>query len=93
MTNNSNDNPKPPERLELTAAMQIEAAAGTGADGKPALPRFSMVAYTGGAMRIAGFAFRGIRSVLDIRSQQGARILSAASRRLNAAFPRFSPAP
>ena len=37
-------------------AIRIEAAAGgTEADGKPRLPRFSMVAYTGGAMRIAGW--------------------------------------
>ena len=36
-------------------ALTIEASADAGADGKEKLPRFSMVAYTGGAMRIAGF--------------------------------------
>ena len=38
-------------------AISIEAAAdvAAGANGKPKLPRFSMVAYTGGAMRIAGW--------------------------------------
>jgi len=39
--------------LTLTCAMQIEAA--DGPDGKVALPRFSMVAYTGGPMRVAGW--------------------------------------
>ena len=48
--------PKPPERLELTAQMDITAGADAG-DGKPALPRFSMLAYTGGAMRIAGWRY------------------------------------
>lgn len=42
--------------LSEPGAIQIEAAAeGTEADGKPRLPRFSMVAYTGGLMRIAGW--------------------------------------
>ena len=42
--------------LTEPGAIQIEAAAdGTEADGKPRLPRFSMVAYTGGLMRIAGW--------------------------------------
>ena len=50
---------KPPERLELTAQMDITAAdAGDGsATGKGPLPRFSMIAYTGGLMRIAGWRF------------------------------------
>jgi hypothetical protein len=47
----SSDNPKPPDSLELTADMQIEAAGGE-AQGSPKPPRFSMVAYTGGAMRV-----------------------------------------
>ncbi len=51
-----NTNPKPPERLELTAQMEITASADTG-DGKAPLPRFSMVAYTGGPMRIAGWRY------------------------------------
>ncbi len=41
-------------------AMTIEASAGGAApdgDGKPRLPRFSMVAYTGGPMRIAGWRY------------------------------------
>jgi hypothetical protein len=46
---------KQPERLTLTAPMEITAAAGEG--DSPALPRFSMVAYTGGQMRIAGWRY------------------------------------
>ncbi|HPP28910.1 MAG TPA: hypothetical protein PLV57_20575 [Phycisphaerae bacterium] len=40
-------------------AISIEAAAdvAAGPNGKPKLPRFSMVAYTGGAMRIAGWRY------------------------------------
>jgi phage major head subunit gpT-like protein len=53
MTTNLPD-PKPPESLQLTAQMDVIAAADTG-DGKPVLPRFNMVAYTGGLMRIAGW--------------------------------------
>ena len=47
---------KPPEQFTLTAQMEItlDAAADTG-DGKSPLPRFSMIAYTGGLMRIAGW--------------------------------------
>lgn len=42
--------------LSEPGAIQIEAAVdGTEADGRPRLPRFSMVAYTGGLMRIAGW--------------------------------------
>ncbi|MCY2924686.1 MAG: hypothetical protein NT031_04485, partial [Planctomycetota bacterium] len=57
----TNGNPKPPERLELTAPMEIlaEAAAapasGAEGGGQPRMARFSMVAYTGGTMRIAGW--------------------------------------
>ena len=54
MTNNSNDNPK---QLDLTAAMEIDVVAAAGPDGKPPLPRFNMVAYTGGPMRIAGWRY------------------------------------
>ncbi len=55
MKTKTNQNQKLPEQLTLTAQMQIEAAA----DGEeePRLPRFSMVAYTGGAMRIAGWRY------------------------------------
>jgi hypothetical protein len=37
-------------------ALRIEALA-AGTDGKPTLPRFTMVAYTGGPMRLAGWRF------------------------------------
>jgi len=40
-----------PGAIRIEAATIVEA----GGDGKPALPRFSMVAYTGGPMRIAGW--------------------------------------
>ena len=42
--------------IELAAQFQIEAEAASG-DGKVALPRFRMVAYTGGPMRIAGWRY------------------------------------
>ncbi|MCC7409094.1 MAG: hypothetical protein IT442_13585 [Phycisphaeraceae bacterium] len=56
---------KPPEApqpdhdtVSLTAAMQIDAQASASGEGAtPALPRFSMIAYTGGAMRLAGWKF------------------------------------
>jgi len=38
-------------------ALTIEAAAAAAGDGRPALPRFTMVAYTGGPMKIAGWRF------------------------------------
>ena len=40
-----------PGAIQIEAVAQVEA----GGDGKPALPRFSMVAYTGGPMRIGGW--------------------------------------
>jgi hypothetical protein len=46
----------PPDKLELTAPVDIQAsadAAGPGAE--PKLPRFTMVAYSGGPMRLAGW--------------------------------------
>ena len=43
-----------PSRLELLGAVEIAGVADSG-DGKPVLPRFAMVAYTGGAMRITGW--------------------------------------
>ncbi len=49
--------PKPPEQLQLTASMQIDIAAGEAGEGKQALPRFSMIAYTGGPMRVAGWRY------------------------------------
>ncbi|MCC7408754.1 MAG: hypothetical protein IT442_11830, partial [Phycisphaeraceae bacterium] len=46
------------DMVSLTAAMQIDAQASASGEGAtPALPRFSMVAYTGGAMRLAGWKF------------------------------------
>jgi len=51
----SKTDPKPPEQLQLTAQMEILAA--EGGEDKPALPRFSMVAYTGGPMRIAAWRY------------------------------------
>ena len=42
-----------PGAIQIEAVAQVEA----GGDGKPALPRFSMVAYTGGPMRIAGWRY------------------------------------
>jgi hypothetical protein len=47
---------KPPESLALVATMQIEASAQADG-GKAPLPRFTMVAYTGGPMRIAGWRY------------------------------------
>jgi len=52
--NSSNDSPK---QLELTAAMEIDVAAAASPDGRPPLPRFTMVAYTGGPMKIVGWRF------------------------------------
>jgi hypothetical protein len=42
-----------PKNISLTAVLDVQAAPDAGADGKAPLPRFSMVAYTGGLMRIA----------------------------------------
>lgn len=44
----------PPAPLELTAVAEIAAAAASG-DGGAQLPRFKMVAYTGGTMRVSGW--------------------------------------
>ena len=54
-TPSATSNPRPqPTTLNLTATAQIEVEAG--ADGaSTALPRFQMLAYTGGPMRIAGW--------------------------------------
>ncbi|MBU4400468.1 MAG: hypothetical protein KKE86_14180 [Planctomycetes bacterium] len=45
--------------LSEPGTLVIEAAADgeTATDGKPRLPRFSMVAYTGGPMRVAGWRY------------------------------------
>jgi len=44
----------PPQSIEITAAAQIDIEAAAG-EGQTALPRFKMVAYTGSAMRVAGW--------------------------------------
>jgi len=49
-----NQNPAPPKNFTLTAQLNVTAGADAG-EGKVKLPRFSMVAYTGGMMRIAGW--------------------------------------
>jgi len=57
-TKTSVKNPEPRE-LDLTASLTIEAAEAPpeGGVGKPRNRRFTMVAYTGGSMRIAGFSY------------------------------------
>lgn len=60
MTKSSNDSTlrtAPEGPLCLSATLQIEAAEVAGTDGKSALPKFRMVAYTGGAMRLAGWRY------------------------------------
>ncbi|MBI5726042.1 MAG: hypothetical protein HZA50_18930 [Planctomycetes bacterium] len=57
------NNPRPPENFEMTAAVEIDMTAqatgpdGGGVGGKAPLPRFSMIAYTGGPMKIAGWRY------------------------------------
>ena len=43
------------EQVTFTGACEIQAAAGDGAGGGAALPRFTMTAYTGGPMRLEGW--------------------------------------
>ena len=43
-----------PKNLSLTSVLEIQAGA-DGGDGQPALPRFTMVAHTGGVMRVGGW--------------------------------------
>ena len=52
----SRSNPEPRE-LTFTGRFNIEAAAASDAGQAPRNRRFSMVAYTGGPMRIAGFSY------------------------------------
>ncbi|MCL4199654.1 MAG: hypothetical protein KJZ69_19325 [Phycisphaerales bacterium] len=66
----------PPEQttaksIEITAAAQIDIEAAAG-EGTTALPRFRMVAYTGGAMRVAAWRHPVILDLagLSIPSQQ-----------------------
>ncbi|MCC6909687.1 MAG: hypothetical protein IT430_17260 [Phycisphaerales bacterium] len=60
-----------PQSIEITAAAQIDIEAAAG-EGTPALPRFKMVAYTGGAMRVAAWRHPVILDLagLNIPSQQ-----------------------
>jgi hypothetical protein len=44
-----------PKSLALTATAVIDVDAAASGDGATALPRFRMVAYTGGPMRVAGW--------------------------------------
>ncbi len=60
-----------PSSIEITAAAQIDIEAAAG-EGQTALPRFRMVAYTGGAMRVAAWRHPVILDLagLNIPSQQ-----------------------
>ena len=86
----SNPDRKPPEQLQLTAQMEITAAADAG-DGAAKLPRFSMIAYTGGPMRIAGWRYPVVldlaglaipRQNAPVREAHGARVGHAESIRV-----------
>ena len=57
-------------------AITIEAAAAA-EDGKPAIPRFSMLAYTGGPMRVSGW--RGARTTRSRNARTAPRIASSRS--------------
>ena len=46
-----------PKSISLTATLDVQAGADTGDPGAPGLPRFTMIAYTGGAMRLAGWRY------------------------------------
>ena len=54
-----------PGALSIDAAAEAEETA----EGKPVLPRFSMVAYTGGVMRVGGWRYPHPRSSYVILSQ------------------------
>ena len=45
-----------PRNISLTAVLDVRAGAEAGDSGKPALPRFSMVAYTDGVMKVGAIA-------------------------------------
>jgi hypothetical protein len=64
--------------LELTAQIELAAAidtadASNASDGKPALPRFSMVAYTGGPMRVAGWRYPVVMDLAGLAVPSQAR--------------------
>ena len=56
------DAPNMPKSLCLNAQASIEIEATAGDGTAPKLPRFRMVAYTGGPMRIAGWRWRSRQS-------------------------------
>ncbi|MEX0715432.1 MAG: hypothetical protein WD066_02540 [Planctomycetaceae bacterium] len=51
------DGPQLPARLNLTATAEIELEAAADGGGAAPLPRFQMVAYTGGPMRVGGWRY------------------------------------
>ena len=63
-------NDKQPEFVTMRGPLTVEAV-GPGTDGQKVLPKFRMVAYTGGLMRIAGFPHPVVVDLagLDIPSQ------------------------
>ena len=44
-----------PGAIKIVALAEVEGGVEAGADGMPRLPRFEMLAYTGGPMRIGGW--------------------------------------
>lgn len=59
--------PADPQDLVAFACEPAWIEATAGAEGKPALPRFSMVAYTGGPMRLAGWRHPVIVDLAGLR--------------------------
>ena len=48
-----------PGAIKIVALAEVEGGVEAGADGMPRLPRFEMLAYTGGPMRIGGWPDAG----------------------------------
>ena len=46
-----------PQSISLTATLDVQAGADTGDPGAPGLPRFTLIAYTGGPMRLLGWRY------------------------------------
>ncbi|MCE5327889.1 MAG: hypothetical protein LLG01_15895 [Planctomycetaceae bacterium] len=84
-----------PKNISLTAALDIDLSAqasGEGADGAVKLPRFGMIAYTGGTMRIAGWRYPLVvdlaglaipRQNAPIRESHGTRVGHAEAIRVD----------